>query len=139
MLHMKSGFDWPMGFRGEDLLILWQYTCILPQGGADLPPGWGRPAPGVLFFRIINLQPICPLHMGMIGQSPRCYIPSFVEICPPVPEMKIFCVFFNIDGHGGHLGHVTLAIYLNFHSSFQRMLHMKSGFDWPRGFRGEDL
>ena len=26
----------------------------------------------------------------MIGWSPRCYIPSFVEICPPVPEKKIF-------------------------------------------------
>ena len=26
----------------------------------------------------------------MMGWSPECYIPSFVEICPPVPEMKIF-------------------------------------------------
>ena len=26
----------------------------------------------------------------MISWSPRCYIPSFVEIGPPVPEKKIF-------------------------------------------------
>ena len=26
----------------------------------------------------------------MMGWSPRCYIPSFVEIGLPVPEMKIF-------------------------------------------------
>ena len=48
---------------------------------------------------------------------------------------------FAINSHGGHLGHVTWAIYTN---SFPllRMLHMKFGFDWPsgfRGFRGEDL
>ena len=26
----------------------------------------------------------------MMGWSPKCYIPSFVEFCPPVPEKKIF-------------------------------------------------
>ena len=26
----------------------------------------------------------------MMGWGPRCYIPSFVEIDPPVPEKKIF-------------------------------------------------
>ena len=26
----------------------------------------------------------------MMGRSPRCYIPSFVKICPPVLEKKIF-------------------------------------------------
>ena len=33
----------------------------------------------------------------------------------------------------------TLAIYINFHSPFLRMLHMKFGFDWPSRFRREDL
>ena len=32
---------------------------------------------------------------------------------------------FTIYGHGGHLGHVTWTIYINFRSSFLRMLHMK--------------
>ena len=26
----------------------------------------------------------------MMGRSPRCYIPSFMKICPPVLEKKIF-------------------------------------------------
>ena len=48
-------------------------------------------------------------------------------------------MFFTIYGHGGHLGLVTWTIYINFRSPFLRMLHMKFGFDWPRGFREEDL
>ena len=38
-----------------------------------------------------------------------------------------------------HLGHVTLTIYINFHSPFLRMLHRKFGFDWPSGFSEKDL
>ena len=41
---------------------------------------------------------------------------------------------FAIYGHGGHLGHVTWTIYINF-----RWLHIKFGFDWPSGFRGKDV
>ena len=41
--------------------------------------------------------------------------------------------------HGGHLGHVTLTIYTDFHSLFLRMLHKKFCFDWPSGFREEDV
>ena len=33
----------------------------------------------------------------MMGRSPRCYIPSFVEIVPPVPE-KIFKGFLPYMG-----------------------------------------
>ena len=44
-----------------------------------------------------------------------------------------------IYGHGGHIGHVTWAIYLKFLSLFPRRLHMKFGFDWPGGFREEDV
>ena len=49
--------------------------------------------------------------------------------------LKIFAIY----SHGGHLDHVTWTIYINFRSPFLRMLHMKFGFDWPSGFRGEDL
>ena len=42
---------------------------------------------------------------------------------------------FAIYSHGGHLGHVTLTIYTNFHSLFLRMLHKKFGFDWLSDFR----
>ena len=46
---------------------------------------------------------------------------------------------FTIYGHGGHLGHVTWTIYINFCSPFPRRLHIKFGFDWPSDFRGEDV
>ena len=32
----------------------------------------------------------------MVGLSPGCYIPSFVEIGLPVPEKKIFKGFYHI-------------------------------------------
>ena len=49
--------------------------------------------------------------------------------------LKVFAIY----SHSGHLGHVTWTIYINFFSAFLRMLHMKFGFDWPSGFRREDL
>ena len=63
---------------------------------------------------------------------------KFHEIGPPVLEKKIFKVFA-IYGHGGHLGHVTWTIYKNFRSPYPRRLHIKFGFDWSSGFRGEDV
>ena len=62
-------------------------------------------------------------------------MPSFKIIGLLVLE-KIFKVF-TIYGHGSHLGHVT--IYINFRFPFPRRLHIKFGFDWPSGFREEDL
>ena len=49
--------------------------------------------------------------------------------------LKVFALY----SHGGHLGHVTWAIFINFRSPISRMLHMKIGFDWPSGFRGDNL
>ena len=48
-----------------------------------------------------------------------------------------FFKVFTIYGRGGHLGNVTWTIYTNFCSSFPRRLHIKFGFDWPSGFRGD--
>ena len=45
---------------------------------------------------------------------------------------------FYLYGHGGHLGHVTCTIYINFLSHFPRRIHMPFGIDWPIGFR-EDV
>ena len=50
-----------------------------------------------------------------------------------------FLKVFTIYGYGSHLGHVTWTIYINFRSPFPRRLHIKFGFDWPSGFRGEDV
>ena len=49
--------------------------------------------------------------------------------------LKVFAIY----SHGGHLGQVTLTNYTNLHSLFLRMLHIKFGFDWPSGFREEDV
>ena len=53
---------------------------------------------------------------------------------PPGSEEDDFFIYF----HGGHLGHVTMTIYANFHSLFLSMLRIKFGFDWPSCFR-EDV
>ena len=50
-----------------------------------------------------------------------------------------FFKVFTIYGRGGHLGHLTWAIYTNFDSPIPRRLHIKCGFDWSSDFRGEDI
>ena len=55
----------------------------------------------------------------------------------PVPEKKIFEGFFAIYEHGGHLGHVTWIIYIYIGYPILNMPHIKFGFDWPSGFRGD--
>ena len=50
-----------------------------------------------------------------------------------------FLMVLSIFEHGGYLGHVTWIIYINFRSPFPRRLHMKFGFDWSSGFRGEEV
>ena len=66
----------------------------------------------------------------MKGQSPQCYIPSFIKIGPPIPEKLMLKGFYHIYGQGDHLGHVTWTIYVNFGSPFLRIPHVKFGFDW---------
>ena len=47
----------------------------------------------------------------MVGWSPGCYIPSFVEIGPPDPKRFMKC-FYHIWG-GVHLGHqILISLYL---------------------------
>ena len=57
----------------------------------------------------------------------------------PTGSGEDFLRVFTIYGCGGHLGQVTWTIYTNFGSPFPRRPHIKFGFDWPCGFRGEDL
>ena len=66
----------------------------------------------------------------MMGRSPQCYIPSFVEIGPPVPENNIF------DGYlpyTGHFGHVT-SIITDINFIVPESLHTKFGSKRPSGF-----
>ena len=64
---------------------------------------------------------------------------SFIEIDQPVLEKKIFKGFLPYNGHCGHLGHATYIIYIHIDNPFLLMLHIKFGFDWPSGFRGDDV
>ena len=64
-----------------------------------------------------------------MGWSPKCYIPSFVEIRQPVAEKKIFDRFYTIYGRGGHLGHVTSIMSSDFHFLVPESFHIKFGSD----------
>ena len=57
------------------------------------------------------------------------------DVTPSFPIIGIFVIY----SHGGHLGHVTMTIYTNYHSLFLMMLHIKFGFDWQSGFKEEDV
>ena len=70
----------------------------------------------------------------MMGWSPQCYIPSFVEICQPIPEKKIFEGFFTIKGRGGHLGHVTSIMSSDFRFLAPESFHKKFGSDRHSSF-----
>ena len=58
---------------------------------------------------------------------------KFGENQPAGSGEEDFLRVFTIYGHGGHLGHVTWTIYINFRSPFPRRLHIKFGFDLPSG------
>ena len=79
-----------------------------------------------------------PCHK--IGQGhPRVMIYiNFVELLSLMLHAKLpsgsgedFYRLFAIYSHGGHLGHVTLTIYINFHSPSLRIFNKTFGFDWP--------
>ena len=70
----------------------------------------------------------------MMGCSPRCYIPSFVEIDLPVPEKKILKGFFTLYGHGGHLDHMTSIMSSDFHFIVPESIHNKFGSDRQSSF-----
>ena len=65
----------------------------------------------------------------MMGWSPQCYIPSFVEISPPVPEKIFEGFFFTIYRCGGRLGHVTSIMSSDFHFLVPESFHTKFGSD----------
>ena len=45
-----------------------------------------------------------------------------------------FLKVFTIYGHGGHVGHVTQFIYINFHSHIPLSFHMNFGSKSPNCF-----
>ena len=51
-----------------------------------------------LAVKQVKVTPGSSFEQTMMGLSPRCYIPIFVEIGPSVPEKKIFDRFFRYRG-----------------------------------------
>ena len=70
----------------------------------------------------------------MMGLSPRCYIPSFVEIGSTVPEKKIFEGGFTIYERGRHLGHVTSIMSSDFYFLVAESFHKIFGLDRQASF-----
>ena len=52
--------------------------------------GCGNPAKFNLAVKLVKVTPESSFEQTMMGRSPQCYIPSFVEISPAVPEKKNF-------------------------------------------------
>ena len=79
------------------------------------------------------VTPGSSFEQTIMGRSPRCYIPSFVEIGRAVPVKKIFEWFSPYMGMAAILGHVT-SIIINFHFHVPKSLHTKFGLKRPSGF-----
>ena len=47
---------------------------------------------------------------------------------------EIFYRVFNIYGRGGHLGHVTSIIFINFHFLVPESFHTKFNSEWLSSF-----
>ena len=45
-----------------------------------------------------------------------------------------FLRVFTIYGHGGHLGHVTRIMLINFHFLVPESFHTKFSSEWPSSF-----
>ena len=73
----------------------------------------------------------------MMGCSPRCYIPSFVEISPPVQEKRIFEGFLPYMGVAAHL--VTSIMLINFHFLVPESFHTKFGSCYVPGVTRKEL
>ena len=79
-----------------------------------------------LAVKLVKVTPGLSFEQTMINRSPQCYIQSFVVIRLLVPEKKIF-KGFTIYGHGGHLGHVTSIMLINFNFLVPKSFRTKFG------------
>ena len=101
------------------------FKCIRKQIWPWLKVGQGQP-------RII-------VWTNLVGPTPQRYIPSPKVICLLVLEKKIFKLFLPYMGVAAILVMWPGPFWTNFCSAILRSLHMKFEFNWPSGFRGEDV
>ena len=52
----------------------------------------------------------------------------------PASSGEDFEGVFTIYGHGGHLGHVTSIMFMNFHFLAPESFHTKFGSEWHSSF-----
>ena len=57
-----------------------------------------------LAVKKVKVTPGSSFEQTIMGRSPRCYIPSFVEIGSPVPVKKIF------EGFSPYMGMVAILV-----------------------------
>ena len=118
-----------MGFRPAGLFSLTGHVDNLRQSDPSAPARYLQPpseTEKIIYIKFVELESQM-LHA------------KFQDHRPSGSGEEDFFKVFTIFEHGGHLGHVTWTIYINFRSPFPRRLHIKFGFDWPSGFRGEDV
>ena len=61
------------------------------------------------------------LHTKFRENRPTCSEEDFLRV-------------FTIYGHGGHLGHVTRIMLINFHFLVPESFHTKFSSEWPSSF-----
>ena len=115
-------------------MVGWSPQCYIPSFVEIGPPVPEKKIfEGFLPYRglaaiFVKVTPGSSFEQTMMGWSPGCYIPSFVEISQQVTE-KIFEGFFTTYGRGGHLVHVTSIMSSDFHFLVPESFHTKFGSD----------
>ena len=74
------------------------------------------------------------IYTNFVDLRSLMLLAKFQNHRPSGSEEEDFKKKIAIYSHGGHLGHVTLTISINFHFLFLKMLHIKFGFDWLSSF-----
>ena len=59
---------------------------------------------------------------------------KFLENQPTGSGEEDFLRVFTIYGHGGHLGHVTRIMLINFYFLVPESFHTKFSSEWPSSF-----
>ena len=95
--------------------------------------GWGqmRPLGPILFSESLIFGPTAHFLQDFH------FRPGFIEIVLLVLEKKIFEWFLPYMGMAAILVSDLDYIYIHIGNPFLLMLHIKFGFVWPSGFRGD--
>ena len=78
--------------------------------------------------RIRQGHPKVMIYINFVELLSLVFHAKFQNHRPSVSGEEDFLKAFAIYSHGGHLGHVTLAIYISFSYPIPR-IHIKFGFD----------